>query len=364
MIINFLNKLNGLNEWLFHGFDSFVENFGFPEWIADAIIDSFHILPFLFVVFVFIELFEYYYAHKINHFMKETEKAGPVVGSLASIVPQCGFSIIASSLYSGRLITKGTLIAIYLATSDEAIPVLLARPDKVWLVVPVITVKLVVAIIAGYLIDFIFKTKIDKDAVEEIPDEGCCKHTCHETHLLHVDTRQLRCCLVAAHSVQVAPVFRPLQKDEADRHADQHDDDDVRGFTDILGSLCPAAAQRGVVSALQGLRPGCRAHACGNRAAARVGKSQSLMDKLQGAGSKHVRNLADKDQEHVQQVHDHGENDGQHDGQPQGHVEPQEQGREHVGTEGSQGSGCHIEAVRRHGNRGGQSEDGNCGHGP
>ena len=176
MIINFLNKLNGLNEWLFHGFDSFVENFGFPEWIADAIIDSFHILPFLFVVFVFIELFEYYYAHKINHFMKETEKAGPVIGSLASIVPQCGFSIIASSLYSGRLITKGTLIAIYLATSDEAIPVLLARPDKVWLVVPVITVKLVVAIIAGYLIDFIFKTKIDKDAVEEIPDEGCCKH--------------------------------------------------------------------------------------------------------------------------------------------------------------------------------------------
>lgn len=176
MIVDFLNKLNGFNEWLFYGFDNFIEGLGFPEWIADAVIDSFHILPFLFIVFVFIELFEYYYADKVNHFMKESEKAGPVIGSLASVVPQCGFSIIASSLYAGRLITKGTLIAIYLATSDEAIPVLLARPDKVWLVVPVIAVKLVVAICAGYLIDFVFKTKIEKDSAEEIPDEGCCKH--------------------------------------------------------------------------------------------------------------------------------------------------------------------------------------------
>lgn len=176
MIINFLHKLSSFNDWLFHGLDGVIESFGFPEWITDALIDSFHILPFLFVVFVFIELFEYYYADKINHFMKESEKTGPAIGSLAAIVPQCGFSIIASSLYSGRLITKGTLIAIYLATSDEAIPVLLARPDKVWLVVPVIAVKLVVAICAGYLIDLIFKTRLVKDAIVEVPDEGCCKH--------------------------------------------------------------------------------------------------------------------------------------------------------------------------------------------
>lgn len=176
MIIDFLNKLSIFNDWIFHGFDGFLEGLGFPEWITDALIDSFHILPFLFVVFVFIEIFEYYYADKINHFMKESEKSGPVIGSLASIVPQCGFSIIASSLYSGKMITRGTLIAIYLATSDEAIPVLLARPDKVWLVLPIIAVKLVVAICAGYIIDFIFKSNLNKEAIVEIPEEGCCKH--------------------------------------------------------------------------------------------------------------------------------------------------------------------------------------------
>lgn len=176
MIIDFLNKLSIFNDWMFHGFDGFLESFGLPEWITDALIDSFHILPFLFIVFVFIEIFEYCYADKINHFMKESEKSGPVIGSLASIVPQCGFSIIASSLYTGKMITRGTLIAIYLATSDEAIPVLLARPDKVWLVLPIIFVKLVAAICAGYIIDFIFKSKLNKDAVIEIPDEGCCKH--------------------------------------------------------------------------------------------------------------------------------------------------------------------------------------------
>lgn len=176
MIIDFLNKLSIFNDWIFQGFDSFLESLGFSEWITDALIDSFHILPFLFVVFVFIEVFEYYYADKINHFMKSSEKSGPIIGSLASIVPQCGFSIIASSLYSGKMITRGTLIAIYLATSDEAIPVLLARPDKIWLVLPIIAVKLVVAICAGYIIDFIFKSKLNKDAVVEIPDEGCCKH--------------------------------------------------------------------------------------------------------------------------------------------------------------------------------------------
>ncbi len=176
MIISFLNKLSIFNDWIFVGFDRFIESFGLADWITDALIDSFHIIPFLFIVFIFIEIFEYYYADKINGFMKESEKTGPAIGSLAAIVPQCGFSIIASSLYSGGLITKGTLIAIYLATSDEAIPVLLARPDKVWLVLPVIFVKLIVAIFAGYLIDFIFKTKLVKDAVVEIPEEGCCKH--------------------------------------------------------------------------------------------------------------------------------------------------------------------------------------------
>ena len=144
MLIDILNKINSINENMFAGFDSFVEHFGMPDWLCDAIIDSFHVLPLLFIVFVFIEFIEYFYAEKINNFMRNTEKASPIIGSLAAIIPQCGFSVIASTLYIRKFITKGTLIAIYLATSDEAIPILLAAPEQTHFVIPIIGIKLVI----------------------------------------------------------------------------------------------------------------------------------------------------------------------------------------------------------------------------
>lgn len=178
MIINFLNRLNTINEGIFAGFDGMIEGFGMPEWLADAIIDSFHILPLLFIVFVVIEFIEYFYAEKINSFMKKSEKSAPLIGSIAAIIPQCGFSVIASSLYIKKFITKGTLIGIYLATSDEAIPILLAEPAKIHYVIPIITLKLIIAICAGYLIDFILKDKkyiiIAQESSQE--HEGCCHH--------------------------------------------------------------------------------------------------------------------------------------------------------------------------------------------
>lgn len=175
MIGGFYEKLNILNQIFFGWFDEWIEGMGFADWICDAIIDSFHTLPFLFFVFVFIELFEYFWADKINHFMKESRKTGPIVGSIAAIVPQCGFSIIASSLYSNKLITRGTLIAIYLATSDEALPVLLSNPEKINLVLPVIGIKLIIAILGGYLVDLLFKSNPVKGDIVEV-EEGCCKH--------------------------------------------------------------------------------------------------------------------------------------------------------------------------------------------
>lgn len=176
MLTNLFEKFTVLNNFLFGGIDKLIENIGLPDWTCDAVIDSIHTLPFLFMVFVFIEFFEYFWADKINRFMKESEKTGPLIGSLASIIPQCGFSIIASTLYTNKLITRGTLIAIYLATSDEALPVLLSYPEKIHLVLPVIGAKLIIAITAGYMIDFIFKSVIDKNADEDIHEEGCCKH--------------------------------------------------------------------------------------------------------------------------------------------------------------------------------------------
>lgn len=188
MLISILNRINELNEGIFTGFDSVVESFGMPDWLCDAILDSFHILPLLFIVFLVIELIEFFYSEKINSFMKKSEKSAPLIGSLAAIIPQCGFSVIASTLYIRRFITKGTLIGIYLATSDEAIPILLSNPTHTHLVVPVVGLKLLIGIVAGYLIDFVLKDKKYIPIVEEADsdnsehedlheDEGCCHHS-------------------------------------------------------------------------------------------------------------------------------------------------------------------------------------------
>ncbi len=185
MLISVINKLNAFNEGLFEPLDSLIEKLPFADWVIDAICDSVHLLPFLFVVFLIIELLEFFWAERINSLIKKTGKSGILVGSLASIIPQCGFSVIASSLYSRRIITRGALIAVYLATSDETIPILLATPSKMYLVVPIVGLKLIIGIIFGYLIEFIMPTKIvdNEDFTPEIvEEEGCCKHDIEHGH--------------------------------------------------------------------------------------------------------------------------------------------------------------------------------------
>ena len=159
----------------------FLENIGLAEWIADAVADSIAILPWLFVIFVFIELFEYYYADKVKNFIRYAHKGGPVIGSLASLIPQCGFSVIASTLYVRKYLTMGTLIAIYLATSDEALPVLLTKPEYFKYILPIIGLKLLIAIPVGYLIDMVFKPELKENfapekAIKNSDEVGCCKH--------------------------------------------------------------------------------------------------------------------------------------------------------------------------------------------
>lgn len=177
MFISFLEKIDFIYESLFTPIDNLVENLPVANWALDAICDSIHLLPFLFIVFVLIEIIEFYHADKMNALLKKSGKSGVLVGALASIIPQCGFSVIASSLYSNRIITRGCLIAVYLATSDETIPILLATPAKVYLIIPIVGIKLFIGIIMGYLIDLIFPQKIIKDTNEvDIIEEGCCKH--------------------------------------------------------------------------------------------------------------------------------------------------------------------------------------------
>lgn len=181
MLIEIFEKINRLNEFIFAPLDNFIEQLPIANWAADAIIDSFHMLPFLFVVFVLIEILEFYFSDKIDNWVKTAKKSSVAVGALASILPQCGFSVIASSLYARKLLSRGCLIAVYLGTSDESIPVLLAYPEKAHLIIPIVGIKLFVAILAGYFIDFAGvnieeKTEDTQEFEEEIHEEGCCNH--------------------------------------------------------------------------------------------------------------------------------------------------------------------------------------------
>lgn len=149
-----------------------------PDFVEDALIDSVHLVPFLFFIFVFIELFEHYFSKKIVAFLKYSEKIGPIIGAICAIVPQCGFSVVASVLYVKNFISAGTLIAVYIATSDEAIPIIIAEPSGFVAVIKIVAVKLFLAIFAGYLTDFIIKPKsvISADNIDNINEKGCCNH--------------------------------------------------------------------------------------------------------------------------------------------------------------------------------------------
>ena len=146
LFISLIAALNKLNELIFLPVDTLIEKMPLADWLADALKDSLHMLPFLFFIFVVIEVIEYFYSNKMTKFAKYSGKAGPLAGSLAASFPQCGFSVIASTLYTKKLITKGTLLAVYLSTSDEAIPVILSEPSKLYLVVPLLLTKIIIAI--------------------------------------------------------------------------------------------------------------------------------------------------------------------------------------------------------------------------
>ncbi len=156
-----------------------------PDFLKDALIDSLGLVPFLFLIFLIIEFIEQYYTKKKHLFIFFIKKVGPLFGSLFASIPQCGFSVIASTVYTRRILSRGTLVAVYLATSDEAIPVLLSYPSKAKIILPIIFVKILIAIAVGYFVDkFITYNAKEPKIVQnqaavtsEIENEhGCCHH--------------------------------------------------------------------------------------------------------------------------------------------------------------------------------------------
>lgn len=151
--------------------------------ILDTLIDLLKIIPFLFVAFLIMEYFEHSLSKKKN--VLKNKKVGPIVGSLLGVIPQCGFSVMATNLFSSRVITIGTLIAIYLSTSDEMLPILITNKVSFKLILIILLIKIIIGIIFGYIIDFFWKKKESKD-FSICDDDHChCEKGIFKSSLIH-----------------------------------------------------------------------------------------------------------------------------------------------------------------------------------
>jgi hypothetical protein len=157
--------------------------------LLDALKDTIGMMPLLLGIYIALEILENrsesFIGDKISHKMG----AAPFLGALLGCMPQCGFSIIAATLYTRRCISMGTLLAVFISTSDEAIPVILAQHDKAWLVLWLLLTKVTLATIAGYAVDLVFK--------RNAPGEP------HSPHAPVVPEGGLRYCDCHAHGLEI-----------------------------------------------------------------------------------------------------------------------------------------------------------------
>ncbi len=142
--------------------------------LSHAFVDALKILPFLFFTYLLMELLEHKAGERVERAVAKAGRAGPLIGGVLGLLPQCGFSAAAAGFFSGRVVTVGTLLAVFLATSDEMIAVFLGEglPPKTVLVV--LAVKLAVALLAGLLADLLLGKRQGHLHVEELcHEEGC-----------------------------------------------------------------------------------------------------------------------------------------------------------------------------------------------
>ncbi len=148
--------------------------------LTEALIDSLKMLPFLFGVYLLIEFLEHKSSGKMVRTLQKLGPFGAVGGALLGCVPQCGFSVAAANLYSGRMISAGTLIAVFISTSDEAVPIILGNPQNAKTAIKLLAVKVAIAIVVGIICDLVLKA-LNKPVLEK-PCEQLCEHCGCENH--------------------------------------------------------------------------------------------------------------------------------------------------------------------------------------
>lgn len=144
----------------------------------DAILDCLKLLPFLFITYIIMEYIEHKMTDKSKKAIEKSGKFGPIIGGIVGAVPQCGFSVSATNLFSSRVITLGTLIAVYLSTSDEMIPVLLSESFDVAIITKLVLIKVFIGMFAGLTIDAVIRFR-KKENKEMAIHEMCEEENCH-----------------------------------------------------------------------------------------------------------------------------------------------------------------------------------------
>lgn len=150
------------------------------EVFLDSILDTLKVFPFILVIYILIEFLEHKTSFSSNHRLLQG-KLAPLIGTVTGIIPQCGFSVMAAKLYDKKYIRTGTLIAVFLATSDEALIVLIVNPAGAAAVAPLIAVKVIVGLIAGYAINFILRNE-HLAQPEESDHEDIHAYSCGREH--------------------------------------------------------------------------------------------------------------------------------------------------------------------------------------
>lgn len=149
------------------------------EVLLDTVMDSVKLVPFLFLTYFVMEWMEHHTGEKLQKGIRSAGKSGPLWGAVLGIMPQCGFSAAASSLYAGRVITLGTLIAIYLSTSDEMLPIMISEAVGITMILKVLATKAVIGMITGFGIDLAWHLLLKhRDADMDI-HKICEQEHCH-----------------------------------------------------------------------------------------------------------------------------------------------------------------------------------------
>ena len=180
--------------------------------LFDAVKDTLVLVPFLFVTYLVMEAIEHRAAERVEAAVAHAGAAGPVVGAVLGALPQCGFSAMAATLFSGGVVTAGTLVAVVLSTSDEMIPVFVAHQESPVLMLAIMGAKLVCGLVVGLLVDLVLRALGMPRTKQHIHDlcvrEGCdCDaeddhdHEGHDHDHAHGWLGIARCAVI--HTVQV-----------------------------------------------------------------------------------------------------------------------------------------------------------------